>query len=573
MSEEQNIRNNSEWEDLKKLLVGEERELIDKILYRLDTDQIYASEVGKILPEALRIASERGSRLSEVLIPILEQAFRESVKRNPNILAEALYGLIGPAVRKSVSESLKNLMQTFNAALKNVFTFRGIKWRFQSMATGKPYAEIVFLNSVLYKAEQVFLIHKETGLLLNHAKAPDALGQNEDMVSSMLTALQDFARDSFQLEKDESLNSMNVGALTLWIEQSPNAVLAAAIRGEAPESYRRTLQNALERIHKEFGSEIREFEGDVDPFVATEGELSKCLKSKSVEEEDSKPIYARIAVGLIAALLIVLGYFWISSNVKFSKFADRLREEPGIALIETRNGPFRKSAKIFKDPDAASPAGFIDEYDLKPGKVRIDSSDFISLEPELIAAKARKILEIPESIDLNYSDGVLFASGSAPARIVENAVRHAATIPGVRSFDYSKVKITEGETIDSAIEEIEEIKPLFYKNKTSLIPGQEEKINRLFKSLEKLLKFAEGKTVRVEIYGHTDSSGSERTNDKLSWNRAKAVMNMLADRGFEEFDFTLKGLGYKKPLVEEKTEEDMQKNRRVEFRVVIEDAQ
>ena len=44
---------------------------------------------------------------------------------------------------------------------------QGLKWRVESIRTGRPFAEIVLMHSLLYRVEQVFLIHRETGLVLS----------------------------------------------------------------------------------------------------------------------------------------------------------------------------------------------------------------------------------------------------------------------------------------------------------------------------------------------------------------------------------------------------------------------
>ena len=77
------------------------------------------------------------------------------------------------------------------------------------------------------------------------------------MVSGMLTAIRDFAQDSFRVSDDEALDTLQVGELSVWIEQGPHAILAAVIRGTAPPELRTALQEALERVHARFGDAAR----------------------------------------------------------------------------------------------------------------------------------------------------------------------------------------------------------------------------------------------------------------------------------------------------------------------------
>lgn len=70
---------------------------------------------------------------------------------------------------------------------------------------------------------------------------------------------------------------------------------------------------------------------------------------------------------------------------------------------------------------------------------------------------------------------------------------------------------------------------------------------------------------RLRIEGHTDSRGSREMNMKLSQDRADSVRRFLIQKGIDKDRLTAKGFGPDQPLVEEKDNAAMQKNRRVEF--------
>lgn len=69
----------------------------------------------------------------------------------------------------------------------------------------------------------------------------------------------------------------------------------------------------------------------------------------------------------------------------------------------------------------------------------------------------------------------------------------------------------------------------------------------------------------IEVAGHTSSEGSLDFNNKLSNDRANAVLNYLVERGVGENRLQAIGYGPSQPLVKEVTEADRAKNRRVEF--------
>jgi outer membrane protein OmpA-like peptidoglycan-associated protein len=68
----------------------------------------------------------------------------------------------------------------------------------------------------------------------------------------------------------------------------------------------------------------------------------------------------------------------------------------------------------------------------------------------------------------------------------------------------------------------------------------------------------------LAIEGHTDSTGSVETNQKLSLERAASVMGFLESQGVVKGRMTVKGVGPAQPVATNDTEEGRAKNRRVE---------
>lgn len=72
----------------------------------------------------------------------------------------------------------------------------------------------------------------------------------------------------------------------------------------------------------------------------------------------------------------------------------------------------------------------------------------------------------------------------------------------------------------------------------------------------------------IDVYGHTDSQGSEAYNQTLSENRAKTVMNYLISRGVPAARIRAQGFGETMPVADNATPEGRAKNRRVEIKIV-----
>lgn len=72
--------------------------------------------------------------------------------------------------------------------------------------------------------------------------------------------------------------------------------------------------------------------------------------------------------------------------------------------------------------------------------------------------------------------------------------------------------------------------------------------------------------VRVEVGGHTDSTGSRAYNVQLSQQRAESVMHYLAGKGVGRAQLAARGYGPDQPVASNASRSGRQENRRVELR-------
>src|SRR5271169_5880638 len=170
--------------ELRAILLGPDRAAWETMRQRLDDPSRRAEDVAAVLAEAVRLRSD--VKLRRALQPLLEEALQLSVQSNPRMLADALFPIFGKAIRKAITSELDGMLQSLSQTLERSFSWRSVEWRWESLRTGKPYAEIVVLRSLLYRVEQVFLIHRNSGLLLQHASLPSTGTKDPEMVSGML---------------------------------------------------------------------------------------------------------------------------------------------------------------------------------------------------------------------------------------------------------------------------------------------------------------------------------------------------------------------------------------------------
>ena len=72
----------------------------------------------------------------------------------------------------------------------------------------------------------------------------------------------------------------------------------------------------------------------------------------------------------------------------------------------------------------------------------------------------------------------------------------------------------------------------------------------------------------IDVYGHTDSTGSDAFNQTLSENRARTVANYLSVQGVSAARIRSQGMGETMPVADNNTDEGRRRNRRVEIKIV-----
>lgn len=87
--------------------------------------------------------------------------------------------------------------------------------------------------------------------------------------------------------------------------------------------------------------------------------------------------------------------------------------------------------------------------------------------------------------------------------------------------------------------------------------------------LQKLVAFLENnKDLRVEIQGHTDSSGNPESNLELSKRRAQSVVDYLAEHNIQVGRLVSEGYGDTRPIASNETAEGRKQNRRTTIKII-----
>ena len=472
------------------------------------------------------------ARLADALRPAVGAALRRSVRHEPGVWAEALFPVLLPAVRLAVTSALRDLVTTLNQVLEHSLSLQSWRWRLEAWRTGKSFAEIVLLRTLVYRVEQLLLVDRRTGLALASLARPDTKPKDTDLVSGMLTALQDFVADSFDIDRSAGIRELSVGDFTLLVESGPRAALAAAVRGHAPREFRETLRAAVDLIHQEFADQLRDFKGDPQLFEPSRTILEGCLQAQF--HEPRSPSYTRL--WLASAALLVLLAVWIGFRVeralRWDKAVAALRNTPGIAvtLAASQNG--RYVLEGLRDPLAALPESVMANHRIDPREVSTRFQTYFSLDPNFLIRRVRVALGAPPTVSASLDRDVLTFQGTASHGWIVHA-RQAGpdlALAGIRS-------LRMGELVDSDLEAsrigIETTKILFPVNSSALTSEQNRLASGLAARGRKWRDDAAsiGKTAQFEVLGYADQTGTEPQNLTLSKMRAARLVEYLRAEG------------------------------------------
>lgn len=507
----------TEFDALRRLLIGPEQHRIEELSEEIESRELTPEELADRLPEAIALSASKDDQLGRALGPTIETALKESIRRDPQEVATAIFPVLGPAIRKAIAETMAALVRSINTTVEQSFSINGIKWRLEAWRTGVPYPEIVIKHALVYRVEQAFLIHAETGLLLAHASAQDLNVADADLISGMLSAIQDFVHDSFRPSEGGTLRTFSVGEHTVQVEAGPRALLALVIRGQAPDTLLLKQQDTLETVHLEYASQLADFSGDSAPFASARPLLESCLETVLSTErrgEKRRLVWLKWALPLILIVALAAG-FWIRSTMRWHRALAALRAEPGVVVVDASRGWRRWNISGLRDPIARDPASIIASAGISPPRLSGKFVPFLSLDPAIVAKRSRP------SVD-------------SLARFIES--RRILFDPGSSSL----TSVT-----------------------TASLAGIVAAVHQMAGAA------APGISITLELIGRTDPSGADETNVALAQHRVDNVAAWLEAAGIEPSGITRNAVATTDPLTSGDPAERARINRSVSFKVAL----
>lgn len=594
-------------EQLKRLLLQEEQERIDRLEARLGDDDALKGSLIPIIADVLRDAGVKDyRRLADALAPIVLQSIKTEIHNSRDMMVDALYPITGRLVAAAVRNAFKDLVDQLNSKLDS--TLSADRWRakFKAKLSGRSEAEVLLSEGATFEIVDLLLINRQSGLLIAQAVVDaDQEGTSSHLLSSILTAIMAFVRDAMSQSSEQDLRTLHVGDVRLHLQVSPSAILAIKTKGPPPAGFETALSETFYAFLSRWGHTLSE-PGEIESHheMALTEDLEERFHGllKAKQSNFRKPSNkGAILLGSFAAAILL----WIGWTVYKDWSNDRI-EMTAQSLIDRQvelNGyPIRvqyvdasetiEVAGLFPSQDAVEGLRSDLENAFPDIQLSLDVSTLPNqtLDPKEISTRA-DLAEVQGKISKEMMGALTEAQSILRADVTKKLAELEDILRAETATTLAESRRTlREETVDELDRKISSLSDALASIKQRIPTGVEaeraafhawliqqsvrfdddSQLNDEARAKD-LLKEINDRLSRlprdlgIRIIGYGDSIGEERVNTGISRSRATLVAEMLNATGVPLERLQIVGRGNEKRI--DNRDGTGSINRRVEFEI------
>ena len=468
--------------------------------------------------------------IPETLGPEMGQAIKAQIESEKDAMVDALYPVIGSTISKYMVE----VVQDINAKVESTLSPEGIRRKFQARMQGVSEAELIFKESIGYRVRAIFLIHKDSGLVIQEIQLPGQEHLDSDMLAGMLTAIRSFANEC--IVSGSELDSIDYGDWQIPIEVGGYCYLAAIVAGEPPKEFITRIRQVLGEIILEHDEMIQNFAGD--PAIVPVSVKSKLEElTETTVEPTKKQRTSPVLLWLIIFLLSLIIFPWSITSYR-GRIADRVEQltatqldaAPELSVYRLEPTVERRTLTV----DGRVPSSYLRD---RVGSIVRDIAQQNNLaadnqviavdvppDPDSVRGEIARLRELfdrqPQvAMGTSYRDGTLTIKGLVLEPEMRQQISDAFNrIPGVAQIVFE---------LNSQIPPVKQ--QIFFKSGSSKLNFSDNfsKINAVREVLQQYPQ------LRLKLIAHSDNVGSTAINQALSRERCQNVKTALVVRGIE----------------------------------------
>lgn len=478
--------------------------------------------------------TEAPDEFAKAIAPEIAAAVKHQINLDREAMSDAIYPIIGSTILKYMAET----MQEINKKLEQAVSVEGITRKLKAKLLLMSEAELLMKETTPQTVKAVFLIQKESGLVISGVQQSEQEQLESDMVAGMLTAIRAFVNDCIaQSGNIAEIDAIEYGTSTIILEVAGSCYLAAVMQGEIRQWFKYKMRSILKNIVQEYGNEIKSFNGDQATVpVAVTSQIQKLIHPDVEVKSTNKPPLLLI-VGLAALGLI--GVPW-GINQYRSGVEGKLEADIGLALQSAPElSVYRLTADVRDQVVRLS--GRVPNQKLRSRAEKIAQqavptfgldNQIIAVEvppdPVLAEADVKRtvaLLNKVESIDISarYVGGKVAVKGSVVRSTDAQKITEAfEKIPGVKSVTNTVRVVIELPS------KVMEISIYFDAGAANLNPKEvTQKLNKVKELMQ------ENSANNFRVIGYSDFKSNPGENQKLALSRATNVKAALVKQGID----------------------------------------
>ncbi len=555
---------------LRELILGADynverlRQELQEIKARVGDKDAMLGSLDPIFTDLLeRKVSNAKEDMADILSPVMADAIRTQVAETHDDVVDALYPVIGKTIRRSVAEAMKAQFSSVNKRIEETIIKSFLPTWMRARLMGVDKNQLLVHHALPFQIRQIFLIHKETGLLIAHVSAEEmSESVDRDLISGMLTAIRDFVAQAFRSE-EQDLDEIHYGDAKIILELGRYSYLAIVVTGFQPPTFNDALKRLDRRIHNAYHRELRSFNGDATMLSGVSEILGHFITRMDVAEEEEvkkqkrhRPYLLYLVLTVIFITALVMGLLFGPRLVRDYKMKNEIAME-----LEAAPWYREQNVDIHVRDNRVLLTGRVNTFE---SKMRIE--ELIKGVPDVQAVDNRLDVLItdvkPEEIALQLQrrmSGYDSVKYFKPAFVVEKdqVILHGyvpsqqvkremglliSDIPGVRVVTNNLVVLNDRELIEVR-SFLRENAVLFAPMQTQFAPDQTTKLEAVLN----LLRHFEKKSVKLVVRGYSDDANNFYTNLELSRKRTECVKEYLLSRQMDPEDLIVLSWGEKVP--------------------------
>ncbi len=583
--------------------------LFDKILLeRIENKDAKTQEIlSRYLADIISKTSKHdAASLSRSLQSVISPAIAKEIADNKDVMIDALYPIMGGMISKYVTQAIKEMMETINTKIEDGLSLDRIKRKVKAKVKGVSETELLLEESGDAQILSMFVIHKETSLLIAEAYLEDQKINDAHMVASMASAIKDFINDWMQNnDTNNEVQLLSYGNATLYIESAGSVFIVAFLDSEPDHTLRKKINTFFGTLLKEYAHFFQEYQGDdsAQEVAMLSSQMSAFLNAQEHVPQKKKSNAAKIT--LIVLGLFLLGYAgyllsgWYERYSLESKIYEKTANKIAVTQEDSAlvlNGYVEKMDDISKILDIvkADSDKPVKDHLLVPMHyldIRYLSRDN---NERNVSQLQKRLSQLEHNISSLAKENLrliqdLKANNAYLKSLVKNKSHHIMLLQknnnAYKEIVQLKKKIAAH--LDSALKN-----NVYYDNKEQALdfrnlglfePGsvvhKKEAILSFVKTVETYMGVLADYTAYLDgiiIEGHSDSSGSEKDNLALSKQRAMSIKHLVENmetvkQHHMQSLIGAEAYGSSQTVVREDGSEDKEKSRRIKIRFTLSD--